>query len=128
MHKIEFDQGGLVRIRFSGPLKGPEALETLRALVRDPRYATGTSGLVDLRGVSSVEIFGDEVRASAQLMARLGDAFVGSRWAVVGASDPTFGIARQFELMLSDPRFEVRAFRGVEEAERWLTSAPPSDG
>ena len=121
MTEFEFDQKrGLVRVRFSGVLKGPETLESVRALVRDPRYTTGMNGLVDLRAVESIELFGDEVRAGAELVTRLGDAFAGSRWALVATSDPVFGIARQYELMITNGRFEVRVFRAVEEAEAYL--------
>jgi len=109
-----------VRVRFSGVLKGPGALDAVRALVRDPRYTTGMNGLIDLRDVASLEVFGDDVRSGAELVIRLGDAFAGSRWAVLATSDPVFGIARQFELMVADPRFEVRAFRDVASAERWV--------
>lgn len=125
MSELEFDPRGFVRVVFSGPLKGPEALEAIRVLVRDPRFRTGMNGLVDLRRVGAVEMFVDDVRAGASLSARLGDAFSGSRWAIVAGSDTTFGIARQYELMLADPRFEVRSFRDVEEAERFIGARDP---
>jgi len=119
--EIDFDaERGWVRVRFTGALKGGGAVEAVRALVRDPRFTTGMNGMIDLRGVESLEIFGDEVRNGAELVLRLGDAFTGSRWAPVATAAPVFGIARQFELMVADPRFEVRAFRTVEEAERFL--------
>jgi hypothetical protein len=120
---VEFEfhpEQGLVRIRFSGALKGPETRDTVRALVRDPRYTTGMNGLVDLHSVEAVELFGEDVRGGARMVSRIGAAFAGSRWAFVASSDPAFGVSRQFELMLADPRFEVRAFRTIEEAERWL--------
>jgi len=125
MSELDFDPRGFVRIAFSGPLKGPETLEAIRTLVRDPRYRTGMNGIIDLRRVRSVEMFGEEVRAGAELSTRLGDAFAGSRWAIVASSDAAFGIARQYELMLTDPRFEVRAFRDVEEAERFIGARAP---
>jgi len=119
MVELEFESNR-VRVRFSGVLKGPGALDAVRALVRDPRYTTGMSGLIDLRDVESLDLFGDDVRAGAELVIRLGDAFAGSRWSVLATSDPVFGIARQFELMVADSRFEVRAFRDFAAAERWL--------
>lgn len=126
MHELIFDdEPSLVRVRFWGPLKGAETLQTVRELVRDRRYRTGMNGLIDLRAVEGVELFGDDVRAGAELTTRLGDAFAGARWAVVASSDPTYGIARQFELMASDPRFEIRSFRDLESAERWLSEEPP---
>jgi hypothetical protein len=121
--EIELDERhGWMCVRFSGALKGAGAIDAVRALVRDPRYRTGMSGLIDLRGVESLELFGDDVRAGADLVMRLGDAFAGSRWAAVATSPPVFGIARQFELMVADARFEVRAFRTLEEAEAFLRS------
>jgi hypothetical protein len=123
---LEFDSArGFVRVRFSGALKGPGVREAVRALVRDPRYTTGMNGLIDLRDVESLELFGDDVRAGADLVIRLGDAFAGSRWAVLATSDPVFGVARQFEQLVTDPRFTVRTFRDVAAAERYL--APGSD-
>jgi len=119
--EFDFDpEKNLVRVRFSGPLKGTQALESVRELVHDSRYVSGMNGLIDLRSVDSIEMFGDEVRAGTDLVARMGEAFAGSRWALVGTSDPAYGIARQFELMTADSRFEVRAFRRLEDAERFV--------
>jgi len=117
-----------VRVRFSGVLKGPGAIDTVRSLVRHPSYTTGMNGMIDLRDVQSLELFGDDVRSGAELVIRLGDAFTGSRWAVLATTDPVFGIARQFELMVADARFEVRAFRDVAAAERWLEESRPERG
>jgi len=110
----------LVRVTFSGALKASQAFESVRELIRDPLYTSGMNGLIDLRGVDSIEMFGDQVRAGTDLVARLGDAFAGARWALVGTTDPAYGIARQFELMTTDSRFEVRSFRNIEDAERYL--------
>jgi len=123
---FELDFGpalGFVRVRFSGALQGPDSLDAVRELVRDPRYKTGMNGLIDLREVESIELRGDDVRSGADLVVHLGDAFAGTRWALLANSDAVFGIARQFELMVSDPRFEMRAFRDLEAAERYLQGA-----
>jgi len=119
--EFEFDpEKNLVRVRFSGSLKGPHAFESVRELAHDSRYVAGMNGLIDLRAVDSIEMFGDEVRAGTDLVARMGETFEGSRWALVGTSDSAYGIARQFELMTDDSRFEVRSFRLLEDAERFL--------
>ena len=121
MVEIRFEpERRLVSIRCRGPLKGSETIQAMRELVRDPRFRTGTSVVVDLRAVVAIELFGEEVRAASEQLSRLGDAFVGSRIAIVAASDASFGISRQFELLQADARWEVRAFRALEEARRWL--------
>jgi hypothetical protein len=92
----------------------------MRELVRNPRFRSGTHVIVDLRAVEAIEVFGEEVRAVSEQMSRLGDAFVGSRVAIIAASDAGFGVSRQFELLQADARWQVRAFRALEEARAWL--------
>jgi len=123
--EFDFDPASsFVRVRFSGVLQSPESLDSVRVLIGDPRYKAGMNGLIDLREVESIELRGANVRSGADLVVRLGDAFTGSRWALLATSDAVFGIARQFELMVSDPRFEMRAFRDLAAAEHYLHRAP----
>lgn len=125
MARFRFDhERRLLWVVFEGPFKGSDVLRTIRELVRHPDFNTGARVLVDLRAIGDVELFGDDVRAAADLVARFADAFRGARVAIVAPLDAAFGVARQFELMNAEAPFDVRSFRALAAAEAWLADAP----
>jgi hypothetical protein len=106
--------------RGSGPLR----LDDLMTFLGDHRTGVAaTFGLfMDLRAVTSLPS-GDELRAFAELLARLSKSSPRGRAAALATNDVVFASVRQLELWCETMDVTtVRACRTIEDAEAWLAT------
>ena len=115
-----------VMTQASGVLSGREILEHKARLINDPAYDPSMPQLSDLLGIERVEITADDIKAMAQFDAAHVDRRPTHRLAVAATNEVAFGMTRMYQARADGNRSDIRAFRTVEEALFWLTSAKPS--
>lgn len=123
----EFDSNSGLRIHtVTGSLSFDTLTGILAELYQDPRFRADQDVLWDLREASLAEFTADEVRRVIDL--------VRDNWATEGtphaalvvAREVDFGMARMYELQLSDlSTGKVQVFRDIEAAGEWLANPDP---
>jgi len=82
----------------------------------DPAFDRTFNQLWDLRGVAEARVTNGAIRTLAD--SRSFDA--GARRGMVAPQDLVYGLARMFEMLHEQAPEDLRIFRTLEEAERWL--------
>ncbi|HYC50322.1 MAG TPA: hypothetical protein VEB19_04345 [Gemmatimonadaceae bacterium] len=123
---ITFSTDHSTRIRtahYTGIVDDETLLRAYAALLSEPGYDATFNDLVDLRGVSRLEVSADAMRQLISMYTPVDQLGVQTRLAVVAASDVTFGMSRMYELLRGDgvPE-EIRVFRSHDDAVAWLTA------
>jgi hypothetical protein len=95
-----------VHLRFHERLKAADLTEGVRALVEVMQDRPGTDGIVDLLDVTAVEVYGEDVRAAADIVASTEHLFA-------------YGLSRQYQ-MVRDIVDALRIFRSMDQARAWL--------
>lgn len=109
----------LLTVRASAGTDEEALLDYARRIAGDPDVPAARDELVDLRAI-------DASRVSSAGLRRLAGVFekaeVGEpgRIAIVAATDLGFGLSRMYQAFRSDSMSEIRVFRELEEAWRWL--------
>ncbi len=109
----------LVSIEARGKITHEEALATFDEVVAHPEYRPDMGVLSDhreLETVMSVEF----VKAFLRRVQRREDVFRGARWAFVERGLVRYGMARMTSILSDALGVELRAFRSMSEARRWL--------
>jgi hypothetical protein len=107
---------GVVFVTFHGRVTDQDMLEGQRQLAGDPAFRPTMRQCVDARGVTDLSITAAGVRELAK-----GSIFApGSRRAIIAGSETTYGYGRMFQILRDASGDEVRVFRTVEAAHRWL--------
>ncbi len=123
----EFDgDAGFVRIEARGDITLEEEREALAAILADSDHRPGLAMLIDFRERGEP--------ASAEHVRGLAHAFEehradvgGARLALVVSREVSVGLGRMFEALTTDLAIEMRIFREIEKAEKWLRSGGKSD-
>ena len=115
----EFDSNSGLRIHtVTGSLSFDTLTDTLAELYQD--------ALWDLREASLAEFTADEVRRVIELVRNNWATEGTPRAALVVAREVDFGMARMYELQLSDlSTGRVQVFRNMEAAREWLANPDP---
>lgn len=100
----------------SGVLTLKEALTYVERLRADPAFDKGMNQLFDFSTVTDVALDSEQLRT----MARANVFGPGVRRAFATVGDLNFGIARMFEALLASAQHDLRVFRDLGEARRWL--------
>ena len=118
----EIDEtAGRVIVRFTGTVTDADLMSTFQRLYQDPRHRVGMAELTDCRPVERVEITGAGLQRLADATgAWLDPAGTGWKVAVVVPNDEVFGLGRMYELLREGSPENVRVFRDLALAERWL--------
>lgn len=105
--------------------EGRITLEEIRDHLEEEREEPGLgfSELIDARG-SIPDFSPADVRVLVAWLRWLGERTRLGPTAVVVDSDLEFGMARMVEILVEDV-CQVKPFRRMEEAERWLTEVSP---
>lgn len=120
-----FDGGTGLRRVGEGVLTGREIIETIRALPEAvPTLDRITHALVDLTGVTRLEVSNAELDTIASIDRAYAARFRIMRVAIAAPSDLAFGIARMYEAALSRVGWEVQVFRELQAAEAWMKESP----
>jgi hypothetical protein len=123
---ITFSLDPARRIRtaqYTGIVDDAMLLQAYAVLLAEPDYDATYDDLVDLRGVTRLEISATAMRQLIAMYSPVDQLGVRTRLAVVAASDVTFGMSRMYELLRGDgvPE-EIRVFRSYDDAIAWLSS------
>jgi hypothetical protein len=106
----------LVLSRGWGVVTDRELLAHVRALTADPRFAPHFHQLAELRDVTDFEVTASTIRE----MAKLNRFGAGARRALVITSDEVFGMVRMYQLLTDESPDELKIFRKMDDALRWL--------
>lgn len=121
-YHLDLIHGGTgLRRSGKGVLTGQEIIEAIRALpeqVPDPERIT--HALVDLTGVTRIEVTNAELDTITSIDRGFGQRFGIRRVAIVANSDLAFGLARMYEAAMANAGWEVRVVRDLPTAEVWL--------
>lgn len=99
-------------------------LDYAQRVAADPDVLAGRDELVDLRAV-------DGARMSSAGLRQLAGVFEAhekgepGRVAIVASSDLAFGLSRMYQAFRSQSMSEIRVFRDLDEACRWLELREP---
>jgi len=108
----------------SGPLTVQVLQDALTDVYADQAYDPTMAALWDLRE-ATIDLSPDEVRKIADFVA---PRWGGGRAAIVVANEHAFGMARMYELLLSEQaRGDVMVFRSIADAAAWLEAEVPPD-
>ena len=106
----------VVLSRAWGVSTAQDLIDHYAALAADPRFDPSFSQLVDLRDIQRFDIATTILRRQA-----LEQVFAStSPRALVGSSDEGFGLSRIYSAHAELSPQNVRVFREIAEAERWL--------
>lgn len=118
--RYRFHRATRLLIARAGQATDEEALLTYaQCLAGDPDVPPGRDELVDLRAV-------DGERLTTAGLRRVAQAFEAhekgepARVAIIASSDLAFGLSRMYQAYRSQSSTEIRVFRDLEEACRWL--------
>ena len=107
----------LVMTTCSGVFTMTDALGHQEKLLKDPDFAPSFSQLMDVTGVTTVELGGEDMRrlASRSIFSP------NSRRAILVNTDLVFGLARMFEMLREDFGEQgIRVFRDLGDALDWV--------
>ncbi len=90
------------------------------ALLADPGFDPTINDLVDLSGVTRLDISSSTVRRIAQMFDPLNDLQVQNRLAIVAPHDELFGMARMYEILRAEAPEETKVVRNLEDAMAFL--------
>jgi hypothetical protein len=107
---------GIVFSTFEGALTNVDILGQRERIESDPEYDPAFAHLIDFRGVSEVDLDAAIVRTVAVPTVHVS----GAKRAIVATREAVYGMARMFEQLRNVEHEDVRVFRDVEEARRWL--------
>lgn len=122
-YHIDADDG-VVFSTAAGRLEIGEVLAYMERLRSDPAFSPAYRQLFDFRAVTEVALDSSDLAKIAER-----NVFgAGTRRAFVASQDVVYGLARMFQVYVETPSQELRVFREIDEARRWLglaASEPP---
>jgi hypothetical protein len=107
----------LVYVRWEGTVPMAEALAYADQLRADPSFEPDMAQISDARGVQMDGLTGPDALRDLALKSPLGS---GSRRAIVVDKDVMFGVSRMYEAFAHDVGPEIKVFRDMDAAHRWL--------
>ena len=107
----------ILRVRFWGSLSNQDLLDADTQLRSEVDFRPDFDEIINARGADWSALTAEGIRS---LTARPVIFAAGSRRAIVADTDFGFGMARMFELQRGEKAGEIRVFRDLVEAERWL--------
>ena len=119
-------QNGIVAVVASGRITPEEAFACFDTVVADPDFQPGMDVLSDHRELMTVLNPGF-VKVFIDRVDRAGEMLRGSRIAFVESGSARYGMARMASLLSESTSTELRAFRDIEEARRWLAEEGDQD-
>jgi hypothetical protein len=99
-----------------GVLTDDDLLGHQQKLESDPDFDPAFAQLIDCRGVTEVALESETIRTIATPAVYA----PGAKRAVVATRDAAYGLARMYERLRGGESDEVRVFRDIKEARRWL--------
>jgi hypothetical protein len=120
-------EGDLLRLVGSGRLPAAEVHAAFRGALAQPGLPPNLRVLWDFRGVPTLDLSADQLRALRSVAQEADLHELGARLAWVASADVVFGIGCMFRAMAAVLPLEVEVFRGLAQASEWLAEkAPPA--
>ena len=118
----------LLVVEISGPLSAKVYDEAIEAVFNSPSFRPNINVIYDLSNARASLLSTGEIRIVADRAKRLREER-GTSWkaALVVSGMLEYGLARMFEYFNDGTRFEVRAFRSLDEAKEWMTEKKSPD-
>lgn len=113
----------VVRFVAQGQLVVDDMLAAVDRAAAAAGNQTGWCVLSDHRALD-VPATGDQVRAMLEHIRSHGQAFHGSRWAVVTVAPASYGMMRMLGTLAESVPISVRIFADVPEALHWVQETP----
>jgi len=107
---------GTVFTSLEGVVTDDDLLGHRQQLESDPDFDPAFAQLIDCRGVTEVALDSRTIRSIATPSVYA----PGAKRAIVATRDAVYGLARMYERIRGGESDEVRVFRDIEEARRWL--------
>ncbi len=109
---------GVIFSEFQGVVTAEDILAQVERFNTDPAFQPSFDHLVDTRGTTQFDVSGEGIR----LVSTHSVFNEKSHRAIVVGKNETFGMARMYQLFREwyDKPDQVRVFRDMEEARRWL--------
>ena len=104
----------------TGCLTDEELLEDNRKLTVDPEFRSGLIELMDARSVTDLKITPEGIEHLVMQDAADAERLENYRLAMVVSKDAAFGLARMYETMTQHNMPNVKVFRDMNDARRWL--------
>ena len=105
------------RVRWVGPVTTAALIEAHDEIQGYPHFDPGDDQILDFREATSFDLSTDSIEGVTRRKPSFGAT---SRRAFVTPDDLGFGLGRMFEQLRDGQAGEIRIFRDMEEAERWL--------
>ncbi len=119
---IEFridTEEGIVYTTVKGDLDVDDIIAGLTEIISHEDFKPGMGGIFDLLA-SKWESDPEELRRIVRFIIENTDRIGLSRHAVVVGSDRAYGMSRMFEVFSAATTVDVRIFRDLNEAKRWM--------
>jgi len=120
-------QARFIRTSCTGDVAFEEVIGHFRELETDPLLPARLDVLLDLRETRSLPD-SRQLRSVAEQIGNLKPRVKWGACAVVASHDALYGMSRVFEVFTEELFADVRVFRGLDEAERWLAGPRTPSG
>ncbi len=114
------EEKGLVLTTATGALTDSDILQLKASLLADPRWKPGMRELSDVRAIDRLEVTTDGVTQMMLQDTGAAAALASYRLAIVVSHQVVYGMARMYQMLTEHNVPNVRVFRDIEEAKRWL--------
>ena len=119
------ESDSLVIGRPKGTLDGKLALKLVELIeIKELEIETGFNRFCDLTGIVGIQLGLGAVEAIAERRSAFNPNRIRVKSAFLATNPLTFAIVGLYDALLTSPRIQVRAFRTVENAARWLGVKP----
>ena len=120
---LEFEEPSLFIVRASGAVTFEDSRQVLVEILSNPKLGAGAAILIDNKDVTSTPSVG-EIAVITSLSREIFTRGV-AKLAILADSEPVHGIANLFASFASTMGSDVRVFRDLQGARRWLFPEPP---
>lgn len=115
---------GILFVTFEDGVTEHELESFALALASDARIPPGHDELFDLRQVRGTAVQGATLQRIAEVFRRFDVSPEKSRVAIVASADVAYGLSRVYQAYRSDSPLDLRVYRDMSEARRWLGLEP----
>jgi hypothetical protein len=113
---------GLVLTTATGVLSDTDILQHKTRVLEDPKWKPGMRELADARSIDRFEVTTAGVRRMTALDEHNAAALGSYGLAIVVAHDAAYGMARMYQVLTEHTIPNVRVFRDIDEAKRWIAA------
>jgi len=117
--KIDEDKN-IAYIKMTGSVSSVEVLSAFDAAVSADNYKMGMGRLWDFRDVDLSSINSETIRQMAKYSLSFPPGINDVKVAFVTAKTLEYGLTRMFEMFSTEAKSKVRAFKTMDEAEKWM--------